>query len=256
MGSGSDYTAFFHHLGIASFNLGFNGEQEYATYHSIYDSFYYYTTMVDPNFEYVTALGKTTGRTTLRLANAEILPFEYTRFAKTLSGYGDEVIALANSLREEAKTHNRLVEENIFQLTTDPLKPVADPQKKPEVPHFNFAPMQNALKKLNKSAKEFDKAIHSTADLTDKNRKKLNRLLYTAERLLIRKEGLPKRPWYRNHIYAPGFYTGYGVKTFPGVREALEQAEYIDVDKQILILAGVINAYASQIDAATKILKK
>ncbi|MHA1544524.1 MAG: transferrin receptor-like dimerization domain-containing protein [Alphaproteobacteria bacterium] len=256
MGSGSDYTAFFHHLGIASFNLGFGGEDEYATYHSIYDSFYYYTTMIDPGFDYVTALGKTTGRTTLRLANAEILPFEFTRFAKTLNGYGDEVIALANSLREEAKDHNRLVKENIFQLTTDPRKPVAEPRTKPEVPHFNFAPMQNALKKLEKSAKKFAKALNSNDGLSARDTEKLNRLLYTAERLLVRKEGLPKRPWYRNHIYAPGFYTGYGVKTFPGVREALEQSEYQEVDKQILILAGVINDYASQIDEAAKIVNK
>ena len=105
----------------------------------------------------------------------------------------------------------------------------------------------------------FDSRIHSI----HKYFQKLNPPKGNQERgewcvlwLLIRQEGLPKRPWYRNHIYAPGFYTGYGVKTFPGVREALEQAEYIDVDKQILILAGVIKAYASQIDAATKILKK
>ncbi len=256
LGSGSDYTVYIDHLGIPSMNIGYYGESAYAEYHSIYDSFTYWMQQVDPGFDYEKTLGQTTGRTTLRLANADILPFEYTRLAKAYAGFAKEVMDMADNKRGEAEAFNTRVEEGVFKLVQDPRHPRAEAKKKPVVPHFNFAPLQNALDTLDGAAKRYDAAFKGHGDLSDTERVKLNTLLYSADQLLTREEGLPKRPWFKNFIYAPGFYTGYGVKTFPGVREAIEQAEYDQVDEQIGKLGEVITAYAERINEASEILEK
>ncbi len=254
LGSGSDYSPFFQHLGVASFNMGFGGESSGGEYHTMYDSYELYKRFKDPDFQYGTTLVKVAGRTTLRLANAEVLPFEFQNFANTISEYVEEVLKLSEDMREETKKENQLIEEGIYQLAADPEKVFIIQQPKEEVPYFNFAPIQNGLTELNKQAKAFKNATH-TKSLTIQDKQKLNLLLKDMERALTRSHGLPGRPWFKHHIYAPGFYTGYGVKTLPGVREAIEQRNFNQVNEQIEILGEVLMLFSEKIEKAIMLMK-
>ncbi|MEZ4796319.1 MAG: transferrin receptor-like dimerization domain-containing protein [Flavobacteriaceae bacterium] len=253
LGSGSDYSPFFQHLGIASFNMGFGGESSGGEYHTMYDSYKHYKRFKDPNFQYGVTLAKVAGRTSLRLANAEVLPFEFTHFTKIVNGYKDEVIALADKLRKEANQHNMLIEKGLYALANNPKENLKVPDVKPTVPYFNFAPLENALENLEKQSKLFDNATQNGIS-SIKNKVAVNAILKDMERALTKDHGLPKRPWYKHHIYAPGFYTGYGVKTLPGVREAVEQGEFNDVENQINILASVINNFSSNIEKVISLM--
>ncbi|MEE4382661.1 MAG: transferrin receptor-like dimerization domain-containing protein, partial [Pseudomonadales bacterium] len=84
---------------------------------------------------------------------------------------------------------------------------------------------------------------------------RLNRLLYTSERVLTHEDGLPRRPWFRHHVYAPGFYTGYGVKTLPAVREAVEEREFDMVDAQVRRTAAVLEAMAERIETIVALIE-
>lgn len=248
LGSGSDYTPFLQHLGIASLNIGFGGESQYGQYHSIYDSFDHYKRFMDPTFEYGVALAKVGGRAVLRLANAEVLPFEFKRLTSTVSRYIDEVEALTNSLRMSTEKDNALINDGVYTAAWDPKDGWASPKVKDPVPHLNFAPLRNALASLESAAGGWAKVGSSDPE----GSAELDRALYLTERSLTREHGLPRRPWFRHHIYAPGFYTGYGVKTLPGVREAIEQRDWDEVREQIDIVAEVLTATAGQIEAATR----
>ncbi|HEX6641486.1 MAG TPA: M28 family metallopeptidase [Thermoanaerobaculia bacterium] len=236
LGSGSDYSPFLQHAGIASLNVGYDGEAEYGVYHSAYDSLAHYLRFGDPNFDYGITQAKTTGRMMLRLANADFLPFEATTLADTVSRYLADVTKLVDKMRNESEEKNRELREQTMLLAADPLKPFVAPKEDDAVPHLEFAPLQNAVARLQKSAKAFDA------------KRRDDRTVLHLERALTRDEGLPGRPWYRHHVYAPGFYTGYGVKTLPGVREAIEQRKWADANAQIAILAGVLNHYADMLD--------
>ena len=254
LGSGSDYSAFLQHLGIAALNVGYGGEGGSGSYHSIFDSFAHFTRFVDPDFRYGLTQAQTTGRMVLRLANAEVLPFEFTPMADTIARYADEVAHLATSMREEAEEHNLEITDQSLVLASDPTLQIATPKAETVPPYLNFAPLQNAVARLQRSAKAFDAARSSasaaspSASMTEES---LDRILMHAERMLTREQGLPRRPWYRHFVYAPGYYTGYGVKTLPGVREAIEQRQYPEAEQQVTILAGVLDAYAAEIDRAT-----
>jgi N-acetylated-alpha-linked acidic dipeptidase len=248
LGSGSDYTPFLQHLGIASLNIGFGGESQYGQYHSIYDSFDHYKRFMDPTFEYGVALAKVGGRAVLRLANAEVLPFEFKRLTSTVSRYIDEVEALTNSMRKSTEKENALINDGAYAAAWDPKDDWASPKVKDPVPHLNFAPLRNALASLESAAGAWAKAGASDPE----GSAELDRALYLTERSLTREHGLPRRPWFRHHIYAPGFYTGYGVKTLPGVREAIEQRDWDEVREQIDIVAEVLTATARQIEVATQ----
>lgn len=254
LGSGSDYTPFLQHLGIASMNIGFGGEDGGGSYHSIYDSFDHYSRFGDPGFAYGVALAKVCGHATLRLANAETLPFEFNNFAETVTGYGKEVMALADSMREETKANNRLIENGMLKAAQDPTKTFIVPKPKDEVPFLNFAPLQNALAKLTESAKAFQSAAKGK-QVSAAKQAEIDRLLYMTERSLTRSQGLPRRDWFRHQIYAPGFYTGYGVKTLPGIREAIEQRNWKEAGEQINIAAATIENFAAEIDRAAGLMK-
>ncbi|MBT6143839.1 MAG: folate hydrolase, partial [Gemmatimonadetes bacterium] len=148
---------------------------------------------------------------------------------------------------------NGLLEDGRYAASLDPTKSLQPPEPKAEVPFFNFAPLQNATTRLQESATAFESA-RAVATPTGVALQKLNKHLYTSERLLTRKQGLPGRPWYRHHIYAPGFYTGYGAKTFPGVREAIEQRRFAQVDEQIILVAGILSDFAARLDEAQSLL--
>ncbi|MDQ3800058.1 MAG: M28 family peptidase [Acidobacteriota bacterium] len=254
LGSGSDYTPFLQHLGIASFNIGFGGEDGGGSYHSIYDSFDHFTRFGDPNFDYGVALAKVCGRATLRFANAEVLPFEFTNFADTVSTYIKEVTALADNLREETRMTNRMISDGMIAVVQDPTETFVAPKPKTDVPFLNFAPLQNALVKLQESARNYQ-AASKNKQLSPAAQKSLGEILYRTERALTRSEGLPRRSWFKHQIYAPGFYTGYGVKTLPAVREAIEQRDWKETAEQIEITARTIENFAAEIDKATGLLR-
>jgi N-acetylated-alpha-linked acidic dipeptidase len=244
MGSGSDYTPFLQHLGIASANLGFGGEAADGSYHTLYDTYEHYMKFRDPGLVYGATLAKVTARATLRLANAPRLPFEFKGFADNVALYVSELEELADNMRSTTEETNQLITDGIYTAALDPTKTFGPPIAKEPVPHFNFAPLKNALARLVHAAGEFDNVAMSASASTEE----INRLLYTSERLLTRDAGLDGREWYKHHIYAPGFYTGYGVKTIPGVREAIEQRDYDKVEPQIATAADVLNAMADRVE--------
>ena len=154
LGSGSDYTPFIQHLGIAAMNVGY-GEGGGGSYHSVYDSFDHYIRFSDPKFDYEVAQAKTAGRLVLRLANADVLPFEVTSFADTVTRYLDELTKLADTKRREIEERNRMVRDRVFEIAADPTKPFVSPKEEAAPPFLNFAPLQNAVAHLQKSAKDF-----------------------------------------------------------------------------------------------------
>jgi N-acetylated-alpha-linked acidic dipeptidase len=244
MGSGSDYTPFLQHLGIASLNISFGDEGDDGSYHTLYDTYEHYTTWVDPGLVYGVTLAQVAGRATLRLANAGRLPFEFVAFADNVSTYIAELTELADKMRKETAETNEMIDEGLYDLALDPTYTLGPPKKQEPVLHFNFAPLQNSLERLEAAAENYAGVAADRATSNDE----INRLLYTSERLLTRNEGLDGREWYKHHIYAPGFYTGYGVKTIPGVREAIEQRKYDEVDEQIELAASVLNDMAARIE--------
>ncbi len=258
LGSGSDYSSFLQHLGIASLNLGYGGEGDYGQYHSIYDSISHYQRFMDTDYAYGATLVETAGRLTLRLANAEILPLRFGNAADTYSGYVDDLMASTDAMREETDDINQRIDDGVWRLAADPTRPVLAPARKDPVPYLAFAPLQNVAKTLDEVAKHYDEALAAATaraePLPAATRDQVDELLRTAERKLTRREGLPKRSWYVHYVYAPGFYTGYGVKTLPAAREAIEQREWRTAETQISVTAGVLREYAAQIQRAINLL--
>ena len=254
LGSGSDFTPFLQHLGIASAHTAFRGEGADGSYHTLYDTIEHYTRFRDPGLAYGTALAKLNGRATLRLANAAVLPFEFTGFVDNIATYVTEVEKLADDLRQQTATTNKMIEDGTFALALDPTKALGPPAKKADVPFFNLAPLKNALDELTRSAHTYQTALASVSPEDIDNVGALNTLIFTTERLMTRQEGLPGRPWYKHYVYAPGFYTGYGVKTLPAVREAVEAREFDTVEKSVQDTAAVLEAVALRLDEMTALL--
>lgn len=254
MGSGSDYSPFIQHLGIPSLSIGFGGESDGGEYHSIYDSYDHYKRFKDPKFEYGVALAKAAGRITMRLANADVLPFEHKSFHKKVNGYVSEVITLLETTREATQLENQLIDEGRYTHAMDPTIKFVPPVKKDPVPYLNFSSLQNALSRLEQSATQFSDAL--VKNPAPANVSVINKALYQSEQKLMIDGGLPRRPWFRHSIYAPGYYTGYGVKTVPGVREAIEERNWKEAQEQIEVLAKAINTYTEHVKATTQLLTK
>lgn len=229
LGSGSDYTAFLDHLGIASLNTSIGGDGGGGVYHSIYDTFAWYTRFSDTTFQFGRALAQYNGTAVLRLADAEVLPFEFTALAETVSKYADEIEKLQ--------------------------KQVAPPTP------IDLGPLKSGLQSLRESASRFEEVIQAASAGDGQGLRKsattakaLNRAIYLSERSLIAAQGLPRRGWFKHQLYAPGFYTGYGVKTIPAVREALEQKYWDEARQQAIVVGNTLAAAAKQIDAAAQLL--
>jgi N-acetylated-alpha-linked acidic dipeptidase len=237
MGSGSDYSSFIQHIGVSSLDIGFGGEDGGGEYHSIYDSYDDYRRFKDPKFEYGLTLAKTAGRASLRLADAELLPFNFKYFSKTVNRYVNELLKLLDQMRENTSAQNQLIKEQRYDYAGDPSVKLLPPAIKEEVPYLNFSHLQNVLYKLEKTSNELSDSLQKIAV---PKRDTVNRQLYQAEQELLTDGGLPRRSWYKHTIYAPGFYTGYGVKTLPGIREAMEQRNWKEAQEQIEIAAGSI----------------
>ncbi len=248
LGSGSDYSSFLQHLGIPTLDLGFGGEDGGGEYHSIYDSYDDYHRFKDGDFKYGVALSETAGHAVLRMADADLLPFDFRNLQTTINKYVTEVSELTDKMRENTASENEMIKANDYALAADPNKHEQLPVAKAEVPKLDFSVLKAAMDTLKKSADRLA-AKWVIASQTDKNQDKLNKLLYHAEQQLL-SDGLPRRPWYRHTIYAPGFYTGYGVKTLPGIREAIEQRNWTEAQEQIAVVANKINNLAAYLDSA------
>ena len=252
LGSGSDYTVFLDHLGIASADLRFAGEDTSdGVYHSIYDDFYWYTHFSDTDFVYGRALAQAGATAAMRLASADILPFEYVDFSDAVSKYVIEIKHELETARTRAQERNREIEEGVFAAIEDPRRPLVLPNPETIPSEIDFAPLDRAALALARSAREFGEAF----DHAGEGSAAANGKILGLERLLLSEAGLPGRPWFKNQIYAPGFYTGYGVKTLPAVREAVEQKNWKLAEAQVPELAKVLEREARGISEAAALLK-
>jgi len=261
LGSGSDWSVFLDHLGIASLDLSYGDEDGGGIYHSIYDDFYWYTHFSDTDFTYGRALSQTAGTAVIRLADADLLPYDFNGLADTIHVYLDELEKLLKTKQDEVAERNKEIEEGVFVATADPKKTFVPPPVEEVPPHLNFAPLQNASEALTRSAERYQRALEKVTKngelaLSPAALQALDSKLLQSERKLISSDGLPGRPWFRHLIYAPGAYTGYGVKTIPGVREAIEQKKWKEADEQIVRAANALQDEATLVDSAAQELEK
>ena len=261
MGAGSDYTAFYHHLGIPSVHFGYGGEDDGGIYHSIYDTFRWYTTFSDTAFVYGQALARTVGLATMRLADADLVPFEFSRLSERVGTNLKEVQDLQRTTRDSIEEQNRQVDESTFVAMNDPRHPLAAPAREPVPPFLNFAPIQNGATRLRSATARFETAYAAafagegpTFDVATLD--SLDALLREAEQAMAPADGLPGRPWYRQLLAAPGRYTGYAPKTMPGVREAIEGKRWDEAEAQGDVLARALGAEAELLDRASDLLER
>jgi N-acetylated-alpha-linked acidic dipeptidase len=251
LGSGSDYTAFLQHLGIASLNLGFGGENESAgSYHSVYDSFYHVTHFDDPGLAYGAALSKVVGRLVMRAADGPRVPARYSDFAASVSRYLDEIEKLAADQREKDRTLADLRHEGVFRLASSPTDPTVAPADKGVTPLIDMLPLENAVDHLKRAAAAADAVLGRADKLPPASQAQINASLANIDQLLLDPQGLPGRPWFKNLVYAPGTLTGYGAKTLPGVREAIEQRRFDDARAYVVRTAAALENYANRLDQA------
>lgn len=255
LGAGSDWSGFLQFLGIASLNLGFGGEGSGGEYHSVYDSYDHFTRFKDPGFQYGIALSKTAGRTMMRLANADVLPIDFTSFYETVNDYVGELKTLLDNTRAETEQENKMINDKLFDVAKDPKKGFQSPKPKDPVPYLNFSELENKMAELKTNAEEFQKLYGNGTQLSAAKQKELNQILLQVERALINDKGLPRRSWYKHQVYAPGFYTGYGVKTLPGIREGIEERNWKEAQDNISVVAKTIEVYTNEVKQATSIVK-
>ncbi len=260
LGSGTDFTGFLDHLGVATLDLAYEGETEQGIYHSIYDDFFWYTHFSDVDFVYGRALSQTVGSAVMRLADAEVLPFDFVDFADTVQKYTKDLQKLLSDKQDEIRERNKELDEGVFRATFDPKKPTVAPPRE-EVPlHLNFAPMQNAVDALTKSAEQYHKALMQKQGTLNNEQtemlRSLNAQLIESERKLTNNDGLPRRSWYKHMLYAPGIYSGYEVKTVPSVREGIEQKRYAEAEQEIARVAKALEDESALIEAAAQNLEK
>jgi N-acetylated-alpha-linked acidic dipeptidase len=254
LGSGSDYTPFVQHLGVASINLEYAGEGEQAgVYHSQYDTYEHFARFGDPGMVYGVVLAKTAGRLVLRAADADVAPLQFGDLAANLAANLDEVKKLTDAMRERSVATDRLLDQHAFELAADPTRASAPPPRDDLVPALDFAPLETAIARLKASAAAYDTALAAAPELSPAVRARLDAVLIGVEPALTDPRGLPGRPWYVHLIYAPGLLTGYGAKTLPGVREAIEGRRWAEAQEFIARTAAAIDAARAKIEAATPI---
>ncbi|HTC16248.1 MAG TPA: transferrin receptor-like dimerization domain-containing protein [Steroidobacteraceae bacterium] len=260
LGSGSDYTPFLQHLGITTLSIEYRGEDDDAgIYHSTYDSFEHYVRFGDPSFAYGVVEAQTVGHTVMRIADAEVLPLQFGEFAATIGDYVEQLHKLVDDKRAHAAELAPLLDQKAFELATDPSRAVAAPLREEAVPPMDFAPLDAVVARLKQSAHGYDQAyaafIAAPNKLNAAQRKQLNALLQGMEQRLTDARGLPGRDWFRHFVYAPGRLTGYGVKTLPAVREAIDAGRWQEAREYVPVTAQVLGVYCDGIDAATALLQ-
>ena len=259
LGSGSDYTVFIDRLGVASLNLGFGGETHGGIYHSVYDDFYWYTHFGDTKFVYGRALAQTIGTAVMRLADADLLPFDFAGLSDAVRTYTKECEDQLKKEQDETRERNQELREGVYRAINDPEHPLQAPKQEAPVPYLNFAPLDNAVDALAHSAEHYRHAVaHAGPNVLESAEalRPINARLRESEQHLLDAAGLPHRPWYRHMLYAPGLYTGYGVKTLPGVREGIEQRQWQEADEEIARLGKLLTADAAFIDSTAKQLEQ
>jgi N-acetylated-alpha-linked acidic dipeptidase len=260
LGSGSDFTPFLQHLGITTLSVEYGGESDQSgVYHSRYDTFDHYVRFGDPQFKYGVALAQTNGRLMLRMADAQLLPQQAGTVARRVDGYVRQLHTLTDARRKHATDLDAMIDAHLFDLASDPQRPLLAPKPEPVVPYLDLAPLDNAVTRLTAAAREFDAAyaaqFTSGATISNARAQSVNALLRSLEQTLTDPRGLPERSWYTNLIYAPGMLTGYGAKTLPGVREAIEQGQWATAEDYARRTAAVLLAYSAQLDRATALLR-
>ena len=250
LGSGSDYTAFLQHLGIPSLDIRFGGEDEASgSYHSVYDSYYHVVHFDDPGLQYGAALSKVIGRLVIRAADAPRIPARYSDFATSVSRYLVDIKKVAADQREKDRTLADLRREGDFTLAAAPQDPIVAPVDRGITPLIDMLALENAVDHLKRSASAADAMLGREENLPPATQAQINASLAQIDQLLLDPQGLPGRPWFKNLVYAPGTLTGYGAKTLPGVREAIEQRRWDDARAYVERTAAVLEAYASRLDA-------
>jgi N-acetylated-alpha-linked acidic dipeptidase len=257
LGGGSDYGPFLNIIGIASLDIGFGGESGGGIYHSIYDDFYWYTHFADTDFAYGRALSEAGGIATMRFADADLLPFDFSDYADTLQMYARELKKFATEQREEIKERNERIAEGAFTASADPKETYVPPKKEEVPPFINFAPLDNAIESVTHSAEEYKKALahaneNGGAALTDASTAEINKMLIESERKLTTPQGIPGRPGYKHELYAPGEYTGYEAKAVPAVREAMEQKHWKLAEEGIVRVSRLLSDEAALISTASE----
>ncbi len=255
LGDGSDFTAFQDFAGISSLDVGFGGEDEGDQYHSIYDDFYWYTHFADTDFSYGRVLSQTAGSTMMRIADADLLPFDYAPQYDAIAKYETDLEKLLKDKQEEITERNQELQEGAFTATADPHKLFVPPPADTVPPFMNFAPMKNSLELLKKSAGHYSKALAKFQSagpqaVSQASLDTVNADLLGISRLFLNEKGLPERPWFKNQIYAPGAYTGYGAKPIAAVREYMDEKKWKEAEGQIPMVAQVIENIAAGIDKA------
>ena len=258
LGAGSDYTPFIHHAGVPSLNLGFGGESGGGAYHSIYDTYEYYKRFNDGNFKYGITLAKVNGRLVLRLSESDILPFRFTNMVDNIDMFIKSNKKLAKDVAQKTDQRNNLLDLKSFTIAGNPKKTYLPPKRLDEVPAFDFSPLDAAFFRLKASALRYERVLSKfeKGSLSAEQKSEINNILKKVDQALIREEGLPRRDWFKNMIYAPGFYTGYGVKTLPGIREGLEQRNWNEVDTYIQEVAKALDRASAMINLASNILSR
>jgi N-acetylated-alpha-linked acidic dipeptidase len=254
LGSGSDFSGFIDHVGIATVNLGFEGEDPSGNYHSIYDDFYWYSHFSDYDFVYGRALAQTAGLTVLRMVDADIMPYEFEGLSHAVGQYIDELKALLETRRKEAEDIKHNLADGVYEAANDPRNPTVAPPAREIPPYLNFAPLDNAAAALKQAAAQYSKALAAaqSKSLAPDHMLTINQQLALAERKLTNEQGLPRRPWMKHLLYAPGWYTGYSAKTMPGVREAIEEGRYAEAEEQVTLVARALEDEAAWIEQITK----
>ncbi len=260
LGSGSDFTPFLQHLGIATLSVEYGGEADQSgVYHSRYDTFDHFVRFGDPGFKYGVALAQTNGRLMLRVADAQLLPQQAGTVAQRIDGYVHQLHALTDTRRKHAADLASMLDAHVYELAADPQHPVLAPKAESPVPFLDLTPLDNAVTRLTASARAFDAAyaaqLGAGAALAGERARSINAVLRGLERTLTDPHGLPGRSWYTHLIYAPGMLTGYGAKTLPGVREAIEQGQWQTAEDYARRTAAALSAYSDQLDRATAMLR-
>lgn len=260
LGDGSDFTAFQDFAGISTLSVEYGGEEDGTQYHSIYDDFYWYTHFVDTDFVYGRALAQTIGTAMMRLADADLIPDDYAPQAEAIGKYEAELEKLLKEKQDEFAERNLELQEGMFKATNDPRRPLLPPPAETVPPYMNFAPMKNAIELLKKSSERYSKALSSwhakgSPALPAEKLDLINADLIKVPRLFLNEKGLPERPWFKNQIYAPGAYTGYGAKPIAAVREYMDEKKWKEADAQIPQVAQVIENVAAGINKAAEDLE-
>jgi N-acetylated-alpha-linked acidic dipeptidase len=258
MGAGSDYTAFLHHAGVPALNMAFGGESGGGSYHSLYDTYEHYKRFSDGKFIYGTTLSKVNGRLVLRLSEADILPFRFVNMVDNIGKFVEQNKKLSEDIRKSTKSLNDLLDNNDFAISSNPKKTYLPPKSLRQVPEFDFKPLDAALARLSTSAWKYEEALlkFQKGSLSPERKSKINALLRSVDQAFIYSKGLPRRDWFKNMMYAPGYYTGYGVKTLPGIREGLEERKWNEVRVYIKEVSKALDRASENINSASRILSE